>query len=240
MHQYLCDHVPKIGEIVVIEGNQAHHALNVLHLDHDRIRLIHDGRAWFADAYAQGKTLAARIIEEDPRVNELPYEVTLCMALIRREKMELVLQKACELGVTRIVPFVSSRCVVKRREERSDKQAERWKAILTEAVNQCKRNIVPELTGIVDFGDLPAYMGEHSYLGYENVFGERPMLGEALKRGSITVVVGPEGGFSEEEVHKLERAGFETVSFGSRILRAETAAVYALSVIGDYLERKEL
>ena len=238
MHQYLCDHIPEIEETVIIEGNQAHHALNVIHLDHDRIRLIHDGRAWYADAYAQGKKLAAKVLEEDPWVNELPWNVTLCMALIRREKMELVLQKASELGAARIVPFISSRCVVKRREERSDKQAERWKTILTEAANQCKRNRIPELTEIVDFKELAAYKGDHSYLGYENVFGERPMLGEALRPGSVTVVIGPEGGFSEEEVQALEDAGFETVSFGSRILRAETAAVYALSVIGDCLERK--
>ena len=239
MHQYLCDHEPYIGETVHLDKEQAHHALNVLHLDHEEIRLVCSGRAWFALGFKDGKGFAAQVLREDSRVNELPVRVTLCMALIRREKMELVLQKAAELGASRIVPFVSSRCVVKEKKERSERQAERWQSILQEASNQCKRNIVPELVPVVDIKDLGQYLDTDGFVGYENVFGEKPMLGEALQGNDVTVVIGPEGGFSPKEIEDLEAAGYRTVSFGSRILRAETAALYALSVIGDDAERRQ-
>ncbi|MBQ1383489.1 MAG: 16S rRNA (uracil(1498)-N(3))-methyltransferase [Solobacterium sp.] len=239
MHQYLCDHELHPGETVYLDRDQAHHALNVLHLDHEEIRLIYNGRAWYALGFKDGKDFAAEVLREDPRNNELPVHVTLCMALIRREKMELVLQKAAELGVSRIVPFVSSRCVVKEKKDRSERQVQRWQSILEEASNQCKRNRVPVLEPTVDIKDLGQYLGTDGFVGYENVFGEKPMLGEALQGNDTTVVIGPEGGFSVKEIEDLEAAGYRTVSFGSRILRAETAAIYALSVIGDDAERRQ-
>lgn len=236
MQQYFADKPLKTGEEYIFTKEQAHHARDVLRMNHERIRLVYDGKGYFADAYPRGREFAAMVESEDPNDNELSVSVTLCAALIRREKMEFVLQKAAELGVSRIVPFESSRCVVREKKEKSLRLKERWTAILREASEQCKRSRIPELTDITDFDHLKEYMGDANLAAYENAYGTGRMLSECLRGSSITVVIGPEGGFSKEEVEKLAAAGFEPVSLGSRILRAETASVYACSVIAEWAE----
>ena len=91
---------------------------NVVRLHHEKIRLVYDGIGYFADAYSKGKDFVAMVLEKDERINEIGVEVTLAIGLIRKEKFELVLQKACELGVTRIVPFESMRCVVRAKKKK--------------------------------------------------------------------------------------------------------------------------
>jgi len=220
---------------VIFSKEQAHHAGTVVRLDGERIRLVHEGRAYFATGMQEGKSFSALVTEEDPNVNELHTEVTLCMALIRREKMEWVLQKATELGVSRIVPFESSRCVVHRKKEKTD----RWMSIVTEAARQCKRNRIPEIVPADDFANLGKYLSDVNLAGYENAWGTCGKTGQYLPADSCTVVIGPEGGFSEEEVEQLRQFGYQPVTFGNRILRAETAAVYALSVIGEFDKESE-
>ncbi|MDD6366216.1 MAG: RsmE family RNA methyltransferase [Stecheria intestinalis] len=239
MQQYFTEVPLEPGMEYVFPKAQAHHAGTVLRMNHETIRLVHDGIGYFADAYPKGKEFAARVLSIDPRINELPFQVTLAQALIRREKMELILQKAAELGVTRIVPFESSRCVVHARSEKADRQKERWNSILQEASEQCKRNRIPELENICSFGQLSGYSSELNLAAYENAYGTSPFLLEVLKPASITIVIGPEGGFSEEENAALNQMGFSSISLGSRILRAETAAISACALISGYLETAE-
>ncbi len=235
MQQYFTDVPLEPGMEYVFPKAQAHHAGTVLRMNHETIRLVHDGIGYFADAYPKGKEFAARVLAIDPRTNELPFPITLAQALIRREKMELILQKAAELGVTRIVPFESSRCVVHARSEKADRQRERWSSILQEAAEQCKRNRIPALESICTFGQLSGYISDLNLAAYEKAGEDSPLL-QALRPSSITIVIGPEGGFSEEENAALNEMGFCSVSLGSRILRAETAAISACALIGGYLE----
>lgn len=239
MQQYFTEVPLEPGMEYVFPKAQAHHAGTVLRMNHETIRLVHDGIGYFADAYPKGKEFAARVLSIDPRINELPFQVTLAQALIRREKMELILQKAAELGVTRIVPFESSRCVVHARSEKADRQKERWNSILQEASEQCKRNRIPELENICSFGQLSGYSSELNLAAYENAYGTSPFLLQVLKPASITIVIGPEGGFSEEENAALNQMGFSSISLGSRILRAETSAISACALISGYLETAE-
>lgn len=235
MHQYFCEEEIRIGKCYEFTKEQAHHAGTVLRMNEEEVRLVHDGKGYFAMVHTEGKRVYADVLREDERYNELPVEVTLCMALIRREKMEFVLQKATEIGVTKIVPFESSRCVVHARKEKSDKQLIRQKTILQEAAAQCKRNRVPALTEVVKFADIFQVEGDVHMAAYENAYGSAKRITDHLENGrSVVVAIGPEGGFSQEEVEELSAHGYIPVTLGKRILRAETAALYACSVISEF------
>ena len=239
MQQYFSDVPIEIGDEYIFNKNQAHHAKNVVRLENERVRIVYGGAGYFATCYSSGKDFVAKIEEKDERLNEIGIELTLAVALIRKEKFELVLQKAAELGVTKIVPYVSSRCVVKYKKEKGDKVLSRYQDILLEASEQCKRNLIPEIVEPVKIADLKDYCSEKNLLPYENAYGGAKYIGEVLdKKESITIAIGPEGGFSDDEVDMLKGMGFETVTLGPRILRAETAAMYACSVAGEVLARK--
>ena len=233
MQEYFVEQPLREGDVIELPKDKAHHAFDVLHLDHETIRLVSGGIGYFADAYQEGRTGFARVLKQDPAVNELQTSLTLCMALIRREKFELVLQKAAELGVSRIVPFVSSRCVAKDREEKAEKVAARRRAILLGAAEQCKRNKVPELMPTCSLQSLGTYRSKLNLAAYEKAGEQASRLSDLLPAESVSVVIGPEGGFSEAEIDVLNRDGFLPVSLGNRILRAETAAYYVCSVIGE-------
>ena len=115
----------------------------------------------------------------------------------------------------------------------------RYQDILLEASEQCKRNLVPEIVDPVKLAELGNYRSEINLLPYENAYGKSKFIGEVLnEKKSVTIAIGPEGGFSDEEVEELKKAGFETVTLGPRILRAETASMYACSVVAEILTRK--
>lgn len=239
MQQYFSEVPIEIGDEYIFDKRQAHHAKNVVRLENEKVRIVHDGIGYFATCYSSGKDFVAKIEEKDERVNEIGVELTLAVALIRKEKFELVLQKAAELGVTKIVPYVSCRCVVKYKKEKGDKVLSRYQDILLEASEQCKRNIVPEIVEPIKLSELAKYCSDVNLLPYENAYGGARYMSEIIdEKKSLTIVIGPEGGFSDEEVEELKTAGFETVTLGSRILRAETAAMYACSVASEILARK--
>lgn len=210
----------------------------MVRLNHEIIRLVYNGEAYFAECIQEGKHYHAVVKEKDDRINELPVSLTLVPALIRREKFELVLQKAAEMGVSRIVPLESSRCVVHAKKEGREKLLARWHQIVTEASAQCKRNFIPEVTDVISFSDLNKVKSEVNCAPYENAWGTSRFLSEAVQGAkSVTAVIGPEGGFSEEEMQWFKANGYEAVTLGSRILRAETAAMYTCAVIGETAER---
>lgn len=233
MQQYFVDTLLNHGDIYTFTKEQAHHLRDVLRMDHETVRLVDAKQAWFAECRSEGKSFIAEVKEEDPRVNEPSIAITLAMALIRREKFELVLQKATELGVTRIVPFESSRCVVRAKNEKAQKQQERYASIVLSAAEQCKRNRVPEVTDVLKISQLDQVLSEVNLAAYENASLDSKRISDQKIHESITVVIGPEGGFSSEEAELLEHLGYTPVTLGSRILRAETAALYACSVIAE-------
>lgn len=164
--------------------------------------------------------------------------VTLFMGYPKGDKLETVVQKAVELGAARIVPFESSRCIKHPKAEREAKQTERLSRIALEAAKQCGAASVAEVSSPVSFEEMlrEARGAALALFCYENE--KNLSLTEALSRGgeSVSVVVGPEGGFSPEEARRAEEAGLLSVSLGRRILRCETAPLYALSVISALLE----
>ena len=226
-------------EHIKLTKEDEHHLLHVMRMKrNDEIEVVANDQLYLC-RISNTNPLDIFIVHEIQSDVELPSEVTLLYALTKGDKIDLVVQKATELGVKRIALFQSERTVVRFEEKDIQKKCERYQKIMKEASEQSHRLVVPELLGIFHLKELPKEVfSELNYVAYEkeaqNVSDSFP---DFAKGKSITIAVGPEGGFSEEEIQRLIKLGFKTTSLGKRILRAETAAIYALSVIGYLLEK---
>ena len=160
-------------------------------------------------------------------------------ALVKGEKMDLVLQKATELGVSEIVLLETERTIAKIKDE---SKLGRFRKILKEAAEQSKRTRIPTLNKVLTINKLNEIKADVKLIAYKGEQGSSKSFNDelkALKPGkSVAIMIGPEGGFSEKEVQEANKLGFTSVGLGKRILRAETASFYALSVISNFVERK--
>lgn len=175
-------------------------------------------------------------VEELHENHELDVNVTLIYGLPKSDKFEWVLQKATELGVKRIVPFLSKRSIIKTDAKTFSKKEERYQRILKEASEQSYRQMIPELTQLITIKDLFQYLSDINLVAYEEASkrGEECCFASALKQNyqTLTIIVGPEGGFDQSEIEHMKTLGVQECSLGKRILRSETAPLYMLSVIG--------
>ena len=170
--------------------------------------------------------------------SELDKNVTLFFALAKSDKNEFVIQKATELGAKRVVLFQGKRSVVKFSNEDFKRKEARYIAIAKEASEQCHREFIPEIKYVDSIKGVKDYLEDINLLAYELEAGKASDIESEIKsHKSGSIIIGPEGGFDESEVSFLKELGFKLVSLGKRILRCETAAVYALSVISYLLEK---
>ena len=216
-----------------------HHILHVMRMKkHDEIEVVSEQKV-FLCRLDEVNPLKVSVIHEIASDVEIKEDITLLFALTKGDKIDLVLQKATELGVKKVALIASERTVVSYENKDTDKKLQRFNKIMKEASEQCHRLIIPELLGIYHLNNLPKEVfSDLNYVAYEKDANDVHHMFEGLQNGkSITILVGPEGGFSEQEINKLTNQGFIRTSLGKRILRAETAAIYALSVIGYLLER---
>ena len=165
--------------------------------------------------------------------------VTLFFGLAKSDKIEFVIQKATELGVKNIVLFQGKRSVVKFTHEDFLRKETRYISIAKEAAEQCHREYIPTISFVKSISDIKNHLCDVNLFAYELNAGKTNSFDELLDKSakSISVIIGPEGGFDESEAAELNKLGFKNISLGKRILRCETAAVYALSVIAFNLEK---
>ncbi|KAF0226588.1 MAG: rsmE [Erysipelotrichaceae bacterium] len=229
MHQFFINSSLELKSKVSFDKEIQHQITKVLKLHTDEEILLSNTQVMVVGKMVIEKDSVSAIIE---RVVDCPVqriEVTLIQALIRKEKFELVLQKATELGVHRIVPLIMERNVVKW--EQDSNKLQRYKTILKEAAEQCHRLNIPELTQPVIIKDLESYKSDLNFVAYE-VADPSHLLKNALNPcKSVSIIIGPEGGISLNEITKIESLGYKCVSLGSRIYRAETAAMVAINTI---------
>lgn len=246
MHRFFVSSGQIADGVITIDGEDVNHIRNVL-----RLRAGED----FEAADEEGKVFTCRILEvsessvraevlfSEMSGAELPNAITLYMGLPKFDKMELVIQKAVELGASRIVPVRTRRAVVKLDEKKAAAKVERWQSIAEAAAKQSKRAFVPEIGSAVSF---PEAVKEANAAGGRLVFpyecaegiGRTRKVLESIKPGEpVAVFIGPEGGFDPEEVHLAETNGAEVVTLGRRILRTETAAIAAMSMLAYVLEQ---
>lgn len=180
--------------------------------------------------------------------NELPVNVTILQSLPKGNKLEFIIQKGTELGASRFFLFASERSIVKWDEKKVKNRLERYEKIAKEASEQAKRNVIPEILYVENLHDLLDNLNDvkgSKLIAYEDEAKREPAtsLATQLKNvetnGEILVAIGPEGGFSEEEVKLFQNNGFVPVRLGKRILRTETAPLYVLSAISYHFEELE-
>ena len=207
----------------------------------EQIEVVDDGAVYLCQI-SRFRPLTIDVIRKLRENNELPNRIILVASLLKGEKMDLVLQKATELGVDEVVLLETSRTVVKFKKDDREVKLERFNRILKEAAEQSKRNMIPHLYRIIDFNRLHDVEADIKMVAYEAEAGSTNSFNkivESIKPGqSVSILIGPEGGFSEHEVMLATKQGYRKVSLGKRILRAETATFYALSVIANQLEKK--
>jgi 16S rRNA (uracil1498-N3)-methyltransferase len=223
---------------VLLPDQAAEHVARVLRLRAGASVVLFDGTGgeYAAELATTGRdgvraTLGAwRAIE-----CESPLRVTLLQALARGEKMDLVVQKATELGVARIVPVAAERSVVQLDGGRAERRVEHWRAVAISACEQCGRNRLPELEAASPLAEalrrLDADNAAAARLWLEPG-AERSLVAAAAGQRELVLLVGPEGGFSPAEGDLAQRAGFRAASLGPRVLRTETAALAALAALG--------
>ena len=228
MQYYL---VNKVNDSFVFSDEDKHHIKDVMrYKDGDEVYCVCDKKQYLAKLSFVNNDIVPVVIKEDTTKRELDVEVTLIVGLPRSEKFELIIQKATELGVSKIVPFLSKRSIIKLDKDRGDKKVSRWQKIAKEAMEQSRRCVCPEVTSIVNAKEIEKYMSATNVIAYEESkdFTLKGLMENEKK--SITFLVGPEGGFDPSEVEYFNKLGFVSVSLGNRILRAETACFYLLSL----------
>jgi 16S rRNA (uracil1498-N3)-methyltransferase len=229
---------------VTIVGDDVHHIVNVMRAKEGDEILVSDGAGQSARAKLvslSGKEVIAAVQEMLTEERELPIRVTIGQGLPKGEKMEWILQKGTELGAYSFFPFSSERTIVKLDAKKEAKKLERWRKIVKEAAEQSHRAILPELLPPVSFREALQAGKDFTRcaIAYEKE-GSTTMhqvLEEMAADDTLLVLVGPEGGFSPEEVAQAEAKGFLTVSLGPRILRTETASQYVLACASYHFER---
>ena len=176
---------------------------------------------------------------KDKEIKKRNIEVTLYLAVLKNEMMELSIKKATELGVDKIVPFFSKNVVVNL-DNKEEKKLEKYKKIVSEAVKQCGRDTIPSIENFKTIEELDFKNEDVVFMAYEKEkanFKEKVLVVKQKEIKKIGIIIGPEGGFDEKEVLKLrENKNMEVVGLGSRILRAETAAISMISVINYEFE----
>lgn len=226
------------NNIVHLKEDDVHHIVHVLRMKvGDLIQVVDLSKLYICEITSLNP-FEVKINETQYEDVELGKSITLFFALAKGDKIDLVIQKATELGALHIVLFKSRRCVVNFDQKDISKKFNRYQKIAKEASQQCHRLYIPIVHGVYDLKKINKYnLSDVNYLAYEKEAGNTTnSLIIPSEAKSISIMIGPEGGFDEDEVEYLKSLGFKTVSLGKRILRCETAAIYALSVIGYKLE----
>jgi len=220
------------GDVITITGEDTLHISKVLRMSEGDSLTICDGEGndYYAVIISITKNeITARVVTKKRCEAEPIVQVTLFQALPKQGKMEYIIQKNTELGVTKIVPVYSKRCVVKP----SDKLS-RWQKVAVEAAKQCGRGVIPEITEVVTFDEALNQLSlcEGAIMLYECERETRlkDVIG-GNKFTNIGILIGPEGGFDETEVHKAKNSNIQTITLGKRILRTETAGAAVLPII---------
>ena len=229
------------GDTITVTEGDYNHIRNVLRMHIGESITVCDGqgadyRCEIAE-YADGLCLLA-IKERIPSTVELPIEITLYQGLPKKDKMELIIQKAVELSAARIMPVLCERTIVKLEDPKKEqRKMERLRAISESAAKQSGRGILPEIADPKKFADAIKDAKDRGcviLVPYENALGMKATaeaFSEGMKAEKIAVFIGPEGGFSREEIAVAEQNGAHIISLGRRILRTETAGIAVLSAL---------
>ena len=240
------EQIDEVNHRIVITGADVNHIKNVLRMRPGDELWISDGdkKEYHCRIEHAADDIVLTILYAQEPAYELPNHIWLFQGLPKGDKRELIIQKAVELGACGIVPVETKRCVMKLDPKRADKKIARWQQIAEGAAKQSRRMLIPEIRPLMSWkeavreaADLDVILMPYELA--EGIEATREIL-HGIKPGqSIGIFIGPEGGFTEEEVAEAREAGARVITLGRRILRTETAGMAILSVLMFQLETGE-
>ena len=223
------------GKRLVVNGSAANHITRVLRLRSGDALTLFDGSGDEFGARIEEFRKDAVVVSVDEHRTvdrESPLPLTLAQGVSRGERMDWIIQKATELGASRIVPVFTKRSVVRLDDKQAERKLQHWRAITVAACEQCGRNRLPDLAAPVDFFDvLPDSLSRGTTRLLLSPGGDLRIDDLRDLHGGVTVLIGPEGGLDEVEQEAAIAAGFKAVRMGPRVLRTETAAIAALTIL---------
>lgn len=243
MYQFFIESSQIQEKKVFITGNDYNHMKNVVRLKPGEIFRVsvQDGSSFFCELTGYEAEKAVGQITDCPAEDtELNGRIRLYQGLPKGDKMELIIQKAVELGVSEIIPVRMQNCVVKLDDKKASQKVIRWQAIAEAAAKQAKRSVVPVIHEVMGFQESVAHAQDNTinlvpYENEEGMAGSKKVLSEIKPGDQVGVFIGPEGGFTEAEI-SLAQKSMQSISLGRRILRTETAAIAAVTLIMMQME----
>lgn len=237
MQRYFAKEI--ISDNVILEDSDIHHIKTVMRMkENDKIEVVYNKKMYIC-SIMNINDLSLKIDSVSEDYNELSKEIIVAIGLVKEQKMDLILQKLTELGVTKIIPVSMERSIVKLDSKRCEKKLTRWNMICKEASEQSKRNVVPEVCDVINFKDLVKLEADLKLVC--SVSEKENMIYDYIEKdnyNSVLLVIGPEGGISSNEEEYLKNNNFELVSFGNLVLRVETACIYIASVLNYIINKK--
>ena len=235
MHRFYADDRGVTGDAAYLCEEDARHATRVLRMkEGESCELFANGKRFSGEIASIGEEVEVRILSELPST-EATLRITLYQGLPKADKMELIVQKSVELGACAVVPVAMSRCVVQLDAKDGRKKQERWQKIAREACKQSGRCEMMQVTEPISFKNLLTKLAAHqaAIVPWEDARGyslakfhqEHPEITD------LAIVIGPEGGMSEDEIARMKEASCQSVTLGPRILRTETAGLCAMSAL---------
>ena len=245
MNQFFVEESQIQGSEIVIEGTDVNHIKNVLRMKPGEEIMVSNGtdKHYICSILTiSGEQVVAKIVDIDTNSTELPVKIYLFQGLPKADKMELIIQKSVELGVSEIIPVAMKRCVVKLDGKKEKSKLTRWQGIAESAAKQSKRMVIPNISGVMNFKEAVAYAKtlDYNIIPYEFANGmekSKQVVKEIGQYKSVGIFIGPEGGFDEAEIAYAKENNMQIISLGKRILRTETAGLTALSIIMFELEQ---
>ena len=226
------------SEQIILEESDVFHLTKVMRAKlHTELKAVYNEKVYLGEVISLSPFLIKNKGETEETSRELDKEVTLFYSLAKGDKIDFVIQKATELGASKIVLIKTEHCVVKMDDKDFLRKKERYLRIAKEASEQSERRKIIEILGVYDIKHIPnELLSDVNYVAYEKEAYSKTDLSLVKESKSISCLIGPEGGLSKEEVDILLSQGFHTLSLGKRILRTETAAIAALVMINLYIE----
>jgi 16S rRNA (uracil1498-N3)-methyltransferase len=239
MQRYFLTQDNMLEDKAIVRGDDAHHLMRVMRAQPGDQVIVSNGTnreclAEVVELYKENVLL--KLLEERPMSGEPRTQVWIAQSLPKGDKFETVIQKGTEIGAALFIPFVSARTIVQYDAKKEAKRLERWRKIAKEAAEQAHRSKVPAVRETVSWKELlrlsqDAALTVFCYEKEQGLQLRSVLQSSSVGEGPVLVVVGPEGGFTEEEAMEAERHGCKPVGLGSRILRTETAGLVAASCI---------
>ena len=243
MFNFFLENSDNQAEKYHVAGSDYNHIKNVLRMkvgDKLLISVLSASNLCEIESFTDNEVVV-KVIERNYQDASLPIKIYLFQGLPKSDKLELIIQKAVELGASVIVPTETSRSIVKIEEKKKESKTERWQKIAESAAKQSKCSSIPKVICPINFKNALELAKELDlflvpYENAEKMFTTKTALSKIKSGMKVGVFIGPEGGFDESEIEKLKEIGSEIISLGKRILRTETASITALSMLMLYSE----